>query len=265
MTRDARKILIIGVGNGGTRLLGRIIHRILGEDRYPYHYEPLYWNGEHGESGIAIDHERIAEHVRFPLCPEQGVQWEWMVSFVGQLDGLAKFIRAGSRASCFVQLPVKIVWVTRELYNYLGSMQKNFPRCLPEKGWHHRPGHYDDFSRLTRIYSSFDLKPEEDFRVEVEAAWWHLHNAAMLRYIDRPNVIRVRYEDLCSDPVHEIGRVAEFLDLDCAPEVCVEQVRDAPSRTVTLTPRNTWMIEAIAGDLNRSIYAGSTVDPVARK
>jgi hypothetical protein len=37
-----------------------------------------------------------------------------------------------------------------------------------------------------------------------------------------PNVVLVHYADLLSNPLHEIGRVAEFLDLDVSPDFIAE-------------------------------------------
>lgn len=248
------KVLLIGVGNSGTKLLGRILHDMIGKDRYTYHYEPLYWRGKNGEEDIVLDVDRIKEHVDFPLNPPKNMSWPWMKAFVSELNGLAKFVRAGSRIGCFVDLPVQIVWITRELYSFLGSVQANFPRCLPDKGWHHRPGYYDDFARVAAVYDKYNLRADEDCRVEVEAAWWHLHNSAVLEYIKRPNVFHIRYEEVCRDVNSECARLCSFLGLKCPEGWNYGEINPIVPKVVKLLPRNIWMIEDIAGELNRTLY-----------
>lgn len=252
-----KKVIIIGVGNSGTKLLGELVWSLLKADGYHnYYYEPLYWSGVTGETGIVHDDKAIAEHCSFPLLPDSGLtSWPWMDSFVNRLDGLAKFIRAGSRARIFIdRKDVKYIWITRELYSYLGSMQQNFPRCLPDAGWHHRPGKYDDSERLKGIYPEYALGVREECRIELEAAWWHLHNCEMFKLLDRTNLVHVRYEDLCASAETILEKLADFIGVENSLWGLSEMVKTPVNRNVSLSPRNVRIIEALAGNLNRSIY-----------
>lgn len=262
MTASAPKVLLVGVGNSGTTMLGNLIHELLAAQGFPrYHYEPLYWSGLEGERNITLNPSAIEEHRHFPLLPDKAVTaWPWLDAFIEQLSGLAKFIRLGSRIRLALRHPVKVVWITRELYSYLGSMQKNFPRCLPDAGWHHRPGRYDDFERLQLLYPGVDLRPEDEYRVEVEAAWWHLHNSQMLRCLETGRIVHVRYEDFCENPGLHLERIAAFIDAPFRELRAVSDIHPVQERPVALLPRNIWIIEAIAGSLNRTLYPHRHLD-----
>lgn len=252
-----KKVIIIGVGNSGTKLLGELVWSLLKADGYcNYYYEPLYWSGVTGEAGILLDEKAIAEHRSFPLLPGSGQEtWPWMDSFIAHFDGLAKFIRAGSRARTFIdRKDVKYIWITRELYSYLGSMQQNFPRCLPDAGWHHRPGKYDDAERLKNIYPDFALRESEEHRIELEAAWWHLHNREMFKLLDRANLVHIRYEELCESPETIVESLANYLGVENTLRGVSETVKAPVNRNVSLSSTNIRIIEALAGTLNRSIY-----------
>ena len=250
------KIILIGVGNSGTKLMGILINQLLQNQGYPlYYYEPLYWSGSEGENNLCLSVEGVEEHKSFPLLPEDSVsKWPWLDDFLYNLEGLAKFIRLGSRVRLLSGHTVKIIWITRELYSYLASMQKNFPRSLPNAGWHHRPGEYDDYERLKEIYSNFDLRFEEKYRIEVEAAWWHLHNSQVLRYQEEMDICHVGYEDLCSDPLKWMKKVAEFIEMPFSMVKGIKEVHSVPDRTASLSPRNIAITECIAGALNRQLY-----------
>lgn len=248
------KIIVIGVGNSGTKLLGSLLNGALIQLGHPdYFYEPLYWSGSRGEEGLKINRTGINEHTTFPLVPDGDAKWPWLDEFIDNLEGLAKFIRLGSRIEILLRHPVKIVWVTRELYSYLGSMQQNFPRCLPNAGWHHRPGEYDDFRRLSKIYKGIDLSPQEPYRIEVEAAWWHLHNRTMHEHIRNPTIHHVRYEDLCRNPKQSFAQILDFLELFPPQPISIDHIYPPATRQINLSPRNIWMINSIAGDLNQEL------------
>ena len=261
MATQPPKILIVGVGNSGTKLLGTLVNELLKKEGYTlYYYEPLYWSGIQGEEEIVINHKAIREHQTFPLLPNDSLTtWPWMNNFIDNLVGLAKFIKAGSRIRLFIEQPVKILWITRELYSYLASMQKNFPRCLPDRGWHHRPGEYDDFNRLKAIYSDFDLRAKEEYRIEVEAAWWHLHNSEVMKYQEKENVYHIHYESLCERPIDYMKRVADFINIPFVKTKMIKNVHPVPDRKLLLSPRSIWIIDAMAGSLNKMLYAKSQV------
>lgn len=254
MDGEKPKIIIVGVGNSGTKLLGSLLNDALIQLGYPdYFYEPLYWSGKHGEEGIRIDKHAIHEHTTFPLAPNGDLKWPWLDKFIYSLEGLAKFIRLGSRIEILLRHSVKIVWITRELYSYLGSVQQNFPRCLPDAGWHHRPGEYDDYRRLSEIYSGIDLSPEEHYRIEVEAAWWHLHNNIIHTHSVSPSIYHIRYEDLCRNPKQSFLEVLNFLDLSPPRPIPLDHIYPPATHQLNLSPRNIWIINSIAGDLNREL------------
>lgn len=251
------KIVVVGVGNSGTKILGILVNELLARIGYPlYHYEPLYWSGTTGEAGIVPNPSAVEEHKRFPLIADSSVtEWPWMDDFIENLSGLAKFIRAGSRIRFIERHPVKIIWITRELYSYLASMQKNFPRCLPDAGWHHRPGKYDDFKRIQELYPDAGLRPDEEYRVEVEAAWWHLHNSECRKVMDSSQkIMHLRFEDLCSKPASMMEKVAEFAGIPFSETQSLSGVHSVPERNVVLSPGNVRVIEKIAGGLNRVLY-----------
>jgi len=256
MAAAAPKIILVGVGNSGTTMLGNAINALLAEQGFPcYHYEPLYWSGIEGERHIKLNPAALQEHCRFPLLPDEtATAWPWLDTFIAQLSGLAKFIRLGSRIRLALRHPVKVVWITRELYSYLGSMQKNFPRCLPDAGWHHRPGQYDDFGRLRLLYRDFDLQPDEAYRIEAEAAWWHLHNSQMLRFLESNRIVHIRYEEFCADPVQHLARIAAFIEVRFTRSAGLAGIHPALERPVELLPRSVRVIESIAGSLNRALY-----------
>lgn len=256
MPAEARKILILGVGNSGTRLLGSLVHAMLREEGHTsYYYEPLYWSGKNGLEGLSLSRDGIEEHTTFALLPDETIhEWPWMDRFIENLNGVAKFIRAGSRIRLFVDRPVRILWITRELHSYLASMYQNFPRALPDKGWHHRPGEYDDYERLREIYSRFDLCSDEGSRVEVEAAWWHLQNAEIMKYADRENVSWIRYEDLCEKPVETVGAICGFLDLAGGAAELAQSIHAPVERELRVDSTQGAAIEAIAGQLNAELY-----------
>ncbi len=252
----SKKVVIIGVGNSGTKLLGILVNELLKGVGYPaYYYEPLYWKGTQGEANIVPDKEAIAEHVRFPLLPDENSgSWEWLDTFIDNLEGLAKFIRLGSRINLLLKHDVKIIWITRELYSYLASMQKNFPRCLPNAGWHHRPGEYDDFGRLKNIYKNSNLRDEEEYRIEVEAAWWHMHNNEMMEHSGNQKIYRIRYEDLCMDPVEQMKKIAGFIDVPFVETETYKDIYLPPKRKMEVFPANILAINAIGEKLNKTIY-----------
>jgi hypothetical protein len=132
-------------------------------------------------------------------------------------------------------------------------MQKNFPRALPNAGWHHRPGHYDDIYRLKEVYRDFDLREEEVYRVEAEAAWWHLHNKAMFDYRERDNILHVGYEDLCLSPVHTLNRIADFLEVDFNSKIDIK-MHSPKEYPLSLLPSSIHKIDFIAGELNKCLY-----------
>lgn len=259
MSDGLPKVIIVGVGNSGTSLLGELINELLAKHGYPiYHYEPLYWSGNQGKKNNSINPKSISEHTSFPLLADDFIEtWPWMDDFIDNLVGLAKFIRAGSRVRFIQKHPVKIIWITRELYSYLGSMQKNFPRCLPDGGWHHRPGEYDDFERLQAIYSDFDLRPEEKFRIEVEAAWWHLHNSEVMKACENGSIYWVRYEDLSKNPVDNMIKISKFIGVPFTKTKGLKTVHAISERNIMLSPRNVWVVDAIAGGLNKTMYSNS--------
>ncbi len=250
------KIIILGVGNSGTKLLGTLVHNMLkSKSDYNYHYEPLYWQGINGEQGITLNRNAINEHNRFPLLPDASCKkWPWMDAFIDTLNGLAKFIRAGSRLRLFIDKDVKYIWITRELYSYLASMQKNFPRCLGNAGWHHRPGEYDDIQRLQEIFPEYELPDAEEDRVIAEAAWWRLHNNEIYQLIGSKNLLHVRYEDLCSRPVDMIKQLSVFLGLPADPKVLSKMITSPPARKVSLSPIQVRVIDELCGELNRELY-----------
>jgi hypothetical protein len=253
--KNKPEIILIGVGNSGTKLLGELIHALLKKQGFPlYYYEPLYWSGTNGENNIKLNLQAINEHNNFPLFPTSNIDWPWLDKFIENLVGVAKFISLGSRIEKLKSHPVSIIWITRELYSYLASMQKNFPRCLPDAGWHHRQGKYDDFKRLKKIYKNFDLRSQDQFRVEVEAAWWHLHNSQMLRHLDLKTMLHIRYEDLCLEPAKWINKISKFINIPFSGSELFPDIQPPPERDITLSPRNIRMIESIAGDLNRKLY-----------
>lgn len=249
-----KNTVIVGVGNSGTRILGSMVHKLLlrRDPECPYHYEPLYWSGKYGESDIVLNEDAIREHSECPLLPEPDYQWPFLDQLFAEHHGLFKFIRLGSRISLLIDRPVKIIWITRELYSFLGSMQKNFPRCLPNAGWHHRPGKYDDFGRLKALYESYNLQSDDDFRIEVEAAWWHLQNRIVKEFSDRDNILHVRYEDLCADTSTQWERICSFLEVPyIEPPAELYLPKD---RCLWLYPSSIHKIDAIAGTLNRELY-----------
>jgi len=249
------KIILIGVGNSGTKLLGELIHALLKKQGFPlYYYEPLYWKGTNGENSIKLNLKAISEHNKFPLLPASDTEWPWLDKFIDNLEGIAKFIRLGSRIEKLKKHSVRIIWITRELYSYLASMQKNFPRCLPDAGWHHRPGKYDDFKRLKELYKDFDLRPEEQCRIEVEAAWWHLHNSQMLNHLNLETMFHISYENLCAEPVKWMKQISEFINIPFSDSDLFAKIHPPSETSITLLPNNISMIEAIAGDLNRQLY-----------
>lgn len=253
-----QKVVVVGVGNSGTKLLAECVWKMLKALRpdCKYYYEPLYWFGENGVSGIVENEDGLKEHLRFPLLPSDDQSWPYMDDYLQNLEGLAKFIRLGSRLKTVIHHDIKFLWITRELYSYLGSMSKNFPRCLPDAGWHHRPGRYDDFERIDAIYSEFDLDAVESKRMEVEACWWHLHNSEVYALVNRGNLLRVKYEDLCEHPIDTLKSVERFLEM----KLDVEQLFDAdsfypnPVRHLDLSSEQFEKIEAIAGKLNKRLY-----------
>jgi hypothetical protein len=72
---------------------------------------------------------------------------------------------------------------------------------------------------------------------------------------NRENVLRVRYEDLCSNAVSQLKRVCEFLAIPFTTSTTLSGVHPVPSRMVRLSGHNVRIIERIAGDLNRELYA----------
>ncbi len=255
----AIKILLLGVGNSGTKLLGKLIHELICQQGdYPYHYEPLYWEGRNGEEGIKLNQQGIKEHKRFPLLPEENTkEWPWMDKFLKDLNGLAKFIRAGSRIQCIKSNDVKIIWITRELYSFLGSMQQNFPRESLADGWHHRPGQYDDFDRLQQIYTHIDFSQREADRIELEAVWWHIHNMQCYLHKDKKDILHVRYEDLCQRPEKVLTEVAEHIEFPMTTLASMASIFPAKSRKPVLSSRHRENISLIAGELNQKLYQGS--------
>jgi len=241
---NSPKVIIIGVGNSGTKLLGTLINELLIEQGYPnYYYEPLYWEGTKGESGIEKNKKAINEHITFPLLADETTQnWPWMDKFIDDLVGLAKFIRLGSRIKLLINKPVKYIWITRELYSYLSSMQKNFPRCLPDKGWHHCPGEYDC------------LESNHESRIGVEAAWWHLHNNEMYQVKDAANVYHIRYEDLTKDPITNLKMISDYIEMPFIESKTLKTIHDVNERKLNLNPSDIRKIDAIANDLNRTLY-----------
>ena len=255
------KIIILGVGNSGTRLLGTLVSQMLKKDNCSnYYYEPLYWDSNTGEKDISISYEGIYQHNNFPLFPAKSETWPWLEDFVTNMDGVAKFIRAGSRVYCFPP-EVKIIWIVRELYSYLGSMKKNFPGCLPNSGWHHRPGKYDDFERIQLLYPEYSFSKQEKERVVVESAWWHLHNSQLYKYADDHNIFFLRYENLCKNPVDILTKLANWAEI---PVLNSDEIPDMKciSRSIELTEEQFCSINTIAGSLNKQLYQNDTTQPI---
>jgi GT2 family glycosyltransferase len=252
------KVIIIGVGNGGTKLVGTLVHELLcTQGIWPYHYEPLFWRGIHGEKGITLNPEGLREHKIFPLLPEAGItSWPWMNDFILRLWGLAKFIRVGSRLRLFYEKEVKLIWVTRELHNFLASMQsyqRRYPQPLP--GWHHRPGgHYDDYERLAEIFPEFYLKAEEGDRMAVEAAWWLLQNQEPFKLMETGRIYRLPYEDICAHPYLRMEEIAVLLGIPFEETPALKHVRAAARRQLEVSADMRKRIDLIAGELNQQIY-----------
>lgn len=247
------KIVILGVGNSGTRLLGKLVSNMLQKDKCPnYYYEPLYWDSKTGEKGMILSDKAIQEHKTFPLKPLKEKEWPWLNHFIKEMDGIAKFIRAGSRINMFPD-NVKIIWITRDLYSYLGSMQKNFPRCLPDAGWHHRPGIYDDFKRMQALYPEHSFQYEESERIIVEAAWWHLHNNALQEYAKNHNIFSLTYEELCADSENILRNLSKWAKIPYLQKTELPLMKKI-KRVALLTDDQYKRIDAIAGLLNRTIY-----------
>ena len=250
--------IILAVGNSGTRLIGNVVHSIVDPrlSTIPYHYEPLYWKGNWYDNALSLNQEAIYQHKQFPLIPSsRDERWPWMEDFIQNNKGLAKFIRAASRIKSYLSVAPKIIWVTRELHAFLGSMQKNFPRCLNKAGWHHRPGKYDDLPRLIELYPNYLTEAEND-RIVTEAAWWHAHNFEMYKVSSSPKILHIRYEDFCKSPLIWSKRIGDFLERDI-PQTTInllEQVYRPTQRYANLTQSKRKRIEAIAANLNNQLY-----------
>lgn len=251
---ETNKIIVIGVGNSGTRVLGKLLYDLLYEKDRPlkYYYEPLYWQGDNGDKDIVINDNAIKAHTGHPLLPDKSEPWPFIDSFMDSFTGIAKFIRLGSRIHTVIDRPVKFIWITRELFSFLGSMQKNFPRALPKAGWHHRPGEYDDYKRLSVLYEKYALREEEEYRVEVEAAWWHLHNQRIFEFSGRSNVLHIRYEDLCSNPKFQMQRLCKFIDILYRDSNI--KFHNPYEHMVQANPSSLHKILRIAGNLNKLLY-----------
>lgn len=246
------KIVIVGVGNSGTKFLGTAIQSALTRHLglSTYHYEPLYWSGKDGENGIVLDRAAISQHQDFPLVPEGGDSWPWLVEFLDNLNGLAKFIRLGSRVPLVLRREdVKVVWLVRDLWCYLASMQKNFPRCQGRGGWHHSPGEYDDFRRLQLLFPEIGSKDCMESRLRAEAAWWWLHNQVCFFARSHPNLFCVQYEGLCANPERVSHELSNFLGMEVKPP----EVRLPPERALLIAPAEINWISSNFGSLNQEI------------
>jgi len=146
------------VRSSGTKLLGTLVNELLKEyGGWPYHYEPLFWDGIHGEKGIRFKPEGLRAHKELPLLPDSSIQkWPWMDGFISSLWRLAKFIRAGSRVRLFYNKEIKLLWITRDLYSWLASgqhaMRKYHELRPPRRGFHYELQLAYDYERLKNYY-----------------------------------------------------------------------------------------------------------------
>lgn len=288
------KVVIIGVGNGGTKIVGSLLNRQLSQvGQRDYHYEPLFWSGINGENNIAQNLEGVLEHINTPLVLNEHYEWNWLEEFLDNLNGLAKFIRMGARVPVLLKDErIKVIWVTRELFSFLGSVETNLSfekisrvqkamnRVIksPEKvkwylneiadnlayhlgikksrvsGFHHKTIHYDDYKRISEHYSDYELSSDEHRRPEVESAWWHLSNYSAYSLIGHRNLFHIRYEDLCKNPKETLCKVCEFLEIPFFDDTLLGKVYQAPQRQCRLLPESMQIIDSLAEGLNRQLY-----------
>lgn len=243
------KVLIIGVGNSGTSILGTLVNELLCENGFPdYWYEPLYWKGNRGKKGIVMDKEAIKAHCSFPLFPNNiytNTSWPWMESFVDKLNGMAKFIRAGSRIRTFINIPnIKIIWITRNLRNFLASQH-----------WHHAPPGYDDYPRMMKVLKFKETGGEHKDRMFMEAYWWAIHNAAPMGFVDRDNLLPVMFESLCENPEKNMKEISEFIGLKYQETKSLKIVRVPKKKILKLDKETTKKIfDSWCGEVDGLLY-----------
>lgn len=242
------KVLIIGVGNCGTSILGTLVNELLRENGFnDYWYEPLYWKGNRGKKGTVIDEDAINEHCAFPLLPDNctNINWPWMESFIDELNGMAKFIRAGSRIKTFINIPnIKIIWITRNLRDFLASQH-----------WHHAPPGYDDYPRMMKVLKLKEIGEKHKDRMLMEAYWWAIHNAAPMGFVDRDNLLPVMFESLCENPKKNMQEIAEFIGLKYQETKSLKMVKVPRKKALKLDEETTKRIfNSWCGEINDLIY-----------
>lgn len=243
------KVLIIGVGNCGTSVLGTLVNELLCKNGFhDYWYEPLYWRGNRGRKMTVINKEAIEEHKSFPLMPGHEIdKWPWMESFVARLSGMAKFIRAGSRIKTFINIPdIKIIWIVRNLRDFLAS--KHFHHALPG---------YDDYPRMMemKMFKFKETGEEYKDRMVMEAYWWAMHNAAPIEFIDHDNIMPVMFESLCADPEKNMKEIARFIGLKYQETQSLKTIQPPGQRVLKLDRETVDEIfGSWCGEIDRKLY-----------
>lgn len=243
------KVLIIGVGNCGTSILGTLVNELLCSNGFhDYWYEPLYWKGNRGKKGIVMDEEAIKAHCSFPLFPDNiytNMSWPWMESFVDKLNGMAKFIRAGSRIKTFINIPnIKIIWIVRNLRDFLASQH-----------WHHAPPRYDDYPRMRKVFKFTETGEEHKDRMFMEAFWWMIHNRAPMDVMDCDNILPVMFESLCKNPEKNMTEIADFIGLKYQETKSLKTVCVPRKKILKLDKETTERIfDSWCGHINNRLY-----------
>jgi hypothetical protein len=94
-----KSLIVLGVGNSGTKILSNIIRKILEDEmsiEVKYRYEPLYWIGENGDTDLVLNFAGINEHNLFPLDSKEE-KWNYFVEKYLNYEGIVKSIRVLSR------------------------------------------------------------------------------------------------------------------------------------------------------------------------
>lgn len=247
---------ILGVGRGGTTLLGRMMAystsrlrfvveplprlRTLPENRYvePWSVLPSADDLDHAEKVLA-SHTHDAQVIRDPLRDEtvERDDPQAEILLIKEVHGLLAFPVLSRRFDS------KTVVITRDVERILDSyfsghrpeqrtylvdeyrfLRDHHRRLSPlpggeilETAWTRSPAGVRSILRRPRSLTS---------ELSRQAATTAFVLQTLVAWADSdPRVIRIRFEDLCRDPVGECERLFQFLDLE-RDATSVQQIRE---------------------------------------
>lgn len=212
-------IVLDGMGRSGTSLLARLMAKMLEPNAFTYYYEPFHHPTPVGEFG---GWKEMLGRVLLPSDADSELEdYLKRIEVAAGGDVFWKEIRLALKQDWLLaQFPsLRLVHITRDIMGVLSSHRRE---GAPEWMVEHRRIWAVALKKWTeqrkRLEEKGVILPESFDRIadlsdiDQYALIWSL-NESFVQKLNSPRLLRIRYEDLCSEPGDALRQISNFVEI----------------------------------------------------